>query len=97
MRRVRGESEARLFLGKDVLSPQQISGFFSRLAAKNRKSSPTQHGESESEDEDQNAVEAESLHSELHAVVQKEVALTTRLLPFPGTFATWYMPTNYQH
>ena len=77
---MRGESEARLFVGKDVLSPQQISGFFSRLAAKYRKSSPTQHGESESGDEDQNAAEAESLHSELHAVVQKEAALTHQIV-----------------
>ena len=80
MRRVRGESGARLFVGKDVLSPQQISGFFSRLAAKIRKSSPPQHRESEIEDENKNVVEAESLHSELHAVVQKEVALTHQIV-----------------
>ncbi|MCV6638492.1 hypothetical protein, partial [Candidatus Albibeggiatoa sp. nov. NOAA] len=31
-------------------------------------------------DEDQNAIEAESLHSKLHAVVQKEVALTHQIV-----------------
>ncbi|XP_078367668.1 uncharacterized protein LOC144651598 [Oculina patagonica] len=78
MRKVRSESGARLFLGKDVLSPQQISGFFSRLAAKIRKASPTQDEESDSDDldeEQENAAIAESLHSQLHAVVENEVAL----------------------
>ena len=28
MRRVRSQTGARLFLGKDVLSPQQVAGFF---------------------------------------------------------------------
>lgn len=76
MRKVRSVSGARLFVGKDVLSPQQVAGFFSRLAAKIRKASPTQDEESDSDDEDQqNAVEAEYLHSKLHAVVEEEVAL----------------------
>ena len=76
MRKVRSESGARLFLGSDVLSPQQVAGFFSRLAAKLRKVSSTQHEESSTDDEDQqNAIEAESLCSNLHAVVEEEVAL----------------------
>ena len=41
MRKVRSESGVRLFLGKDVLSSQQVSGF-SRLAAKIQKASPTE-------------------------------------------------------
>lgn len=76
MRKVRSESGVRLFLGKDVLSSQQVSGFFSRLAAKIRKASPTEPEKPESDDdEQQNAVEAESLHSQLHEVVRDEVAL----------------------
>ncbi|KAL9969017.1 hypothetical protein ACROYT_G021175 [Oculina patagonica] len=78
MRKVRSESGARLFLGKDVLLPQQIAGFFSRLAAKIRKASPTRDKESDSDDldeEQENAAIAESLHSQLHAVVENEVAL----------------------
>ena len=34
MRKVRSESGVRLFLGKGVFSSQQVSGFFTRLAAK---------------------------------------------------------------
>ena len=82
MRKVRSESGVRLFLGKDVLSSQQVSGFFSLffslffLAAKIRKASPTEPEKPESDDdEQQNAVEAESLHSQLHEVVRDEVAL----------------------
>lgn len=76
MRKVRNESGVRLFLGKDVLSSQQVSGFFSRLAAKIRNASPTEAEKPESDDdEQQNAVEAESLHSQLHEVVHDEVAL----------------------
>jgi len=62
MRKVRNESGARLFLGSDVLSPQQVAGFFSPLAANIRKSSSKQHEEPDSDDEDhQNAAEKESL------------------------------------
>ena len=76
MRKVRSESGVRLFLGKDALSSQQVSGFFSRLAAKIRMASPTEPEKPESDDdEQQNAVEAESLHSQLHEVVHDEVAL----------------------
>ena len=42
MRKLRDESGARLFRGKDVLTPQQVAGFFSRMAAKTQKSSSTQ-------------------------------------------------------
>ena len=78
MRRVKSQTGARLFLGKDVLSPQQVAGFFSRQAAKILKASPTQSDESDSDDPDedqQNAAATESLHSQLHAVVEDEVAL----------------------
>ena len=76
MRKVRNESGSRLFLGSDVLSPQQVAGFFSRLAAKIRKSSSKQHEETDSDDEDhQNAAEKEPLHLKLHAVVEEEIAL----------------------
>jgi len=76
MCKVRNESGSRLFLGSDVLSPQQVAGFFSRLAAKIRKSSSKQHEETDSDDEDhQNAVEKESSHSKLHVVVEEEIAL----------------------
>ena len=70
MRKVRSDSGVRLFLGKDVLSSQQVSGFFSPLAAKIRKASPTEAEKPErDDDEQQNAVEAESLPSQLHEVV----------------------------
>jgi len=76
MPKVRNESGSRLFLGSDVFSPQQVAGFFSRLAAKIRKSSSKQHEETDSDDEDhQNADEKESLHSKHHAVVEEEIAL----------------------
>lgn len=53
-----------------------MSGFFSRLVAKIRKASPTEAEEPESDDDQQqNAVETESLNSQLHEVVQDEVAL----------------------
>ena len=70
MRRVRDEKAARIFSGKDILSPQQVAGFFSRLAATRiRKTSATSNEESGSEDEGQCAVEAEALHSHLKEVV----------------------------
>ena len=76
VRKVRSESGVRLFLGKDVLSSQQVSGLFSRLAAKIQKASPTEPEKPESDDDEQeNAIEAESLHSQLHEVVHDEVAL----------------------
>ena len=76
MHKLRDESGARLFRGKDVLTPQQVAGFFSRMVAKTQKSSSTQAEESESEDEKQHyAVEAESLRSKLHATVEEEIAL----------------------
>ena len=75
MRRVRDEKAARIFSGKDILSPQQVAGFFSRLAARIRKTSATSNKESGSEDEEQCAVEAEALHSHLREVVSEEIAL----------------------
>ncbi|CAH3192440.1 unnamed protein product [Porites evermanni] len=75
MRRVRDEKAARIFSGKDILSPQQVAGFFSRLAARIRKTSATSNEESGSEDEEQCAVEAEALHSHLKEVVSEEIAL----------------------
>ena len=75
MRRVRDEKAARIFSGKDILSPQQVAGFFSRLAARIRKTSATSNEESGSEDEEQCAIEAEALHSHLREVVSEEIAL----------------------
>lgn len=75
MRRVRDEKAARIFSGKDILSPQQVAGFFSRLAARIRKTSATSNEQSGSEDEEQCAVEAEALHSHLREVVSEEIAL----------------------
>ena len=73
---LRDESGARLFRRKDVLTPQQVAGFFSRMAVKTQKSSSMQAEQSESEDENQHdAVEAESLRSKLHATVEEEIAL----------------------
>ena len=49
MRKVRSESGVHLFLGKDVLSSQQVSGFFSFLTAKIWKASPTEAKKPESD------------------------------------------------
>ena len=54
---------------------RQVAGFFSRLAARIRKTSATSNEESGSEDEEQCAVEAEALHSHLREVVSEEIAL----------------------
>lgn len=93
-RRICEKLGVRLFLGKNVLSSQQVSSFFYRLAAKIRKASPTEAEKPESDDdEQQNAVEAESLHSQLHEVVHNEVALhhpvITLSFLFLATFAIW--------
>ena len=69
MRRVREKTGACLFSGKDVLSPQQVAGFFSRIATKIRHRYRTKNvnEERESEDERQESVvEAEALQSHLH-------------------------------
>ena len=60
---------------RNILSLQQVAGFFSRLAARIRKMPATSNKERESEDEGQSAVEAEALHSHLKAVVNEEIAL----------------------
>ena len=60
---------------RNILSPQQVAGFFSRLAARTRKMPATLKKERESEDEEQSAVKAEALHSHLKAVVNEEIAL----------------------
>ena len=76
MRKVRSESGVRLFLGKGVFSSQQVSGFFTRLAAKfGRLRQQKPRNRRADDDEQQNAVEAESVHSQLHEVVHDEVAL----------------------
>ena len=55
--------EFAFFLENMFFSSQQVSGFFSRLAAKIRKDSATEAEKPESDDdEQQNVVEAESLH-----------------------------------
>ena len=60
---------------RNILSLQQVAGFFSRLEARIRKMPATSNEEHESEDEGQSAVEAEALHSHLKAVVNEEIAL----------------------
>ena len=60
---------------RNILSLQQVAGFFSRLAARIRKTPATSNKECESEDEEQSAVEAEGIHSHLKAVVNEEIAL----------------------
>ena len=81
---------------RNILSPQQVAGFFSRLAARTRKMPATLKKERESEDEEQSAVKAEALHSHLKAVVNEEIAFTP-LSPFPVTFAVWFIQRNYLH
>ena len=79
MRQARDENGVRIFVGKYLLSSQQIAGFFSCLATKVRKSSPSvEPYESEDESEDQNdnqkAAEAETRLSDLHGLVERDVA-----------------------
>ena len=74
MRKVRSESGVRIFLGKDVLSSQQVSGFFSRLAAKIRKASPTEAEKPESDDdEQQNAVRTHESDSGLIEQLRRQL------------------------
>jgi len=75
MPRVRNIKGARIFSGKNILSLQQVAGFFSRLAARIRKTPAASNEERESEDEEQSVVEAEALHLHLKAVVNEEIAL----------------------
>ena len=78
MRQARDENGARIFVGKDLLSSQQIAGFFSCLATKKRKSSPSvepyeSEDESEDQNDDQKAAEAETRLSDLHGLVERDV------------------------
>ena len=87
MRQARDENGARIFVGKDLLSSQQIAGVFSRLATKVRKSSPSvEPYESEDESADQNndqkAAEAATRLSDLHGLVEREVALRHPIVCF---------------
>ena len=76
MRKVRSESGVRLFSWKRCLFISAGVRLLHSLGRKIRKASPTEAEKPESDDdEQQNAVEAESLHSQLHKVVHDEVAL----------------------
>ena len=79
MRHARDENGARIFVGKDLLSSQQIAGFFSCLATKVRNSSPSvepyeSDDESEDQNDDQKAAEAETRLSDLHGLVERDAA-----------------------
>ena len=63
---------------EEVLTGQQITGFFSRLAAK-KKLAPSTVNRGDSNDEvpgeDNRAAEAEAVHSEICVHVTREVSL----------------------
>ena len=79
MNLARDQTGERLFQADEVLTSQQISGFFSRLSAKKRlvgdeENSSKAVGE-ESADENRNSAEAESYFSTVCASVMRDVAL----------------------
>lgn len=79
MNLARDQTGKRLFQPDEVLTSQQISGFFSRLSAKKRlvgdeENSSKAVGE-ESADENRNSAEAESYFSTVCASVMRDVAL----------------------
>ena len=78
MRSARDEFGARRFQPEEVLTGQQITGFFSRLAAK-KKVAPSTVNRGDSDDEvsgeDNRAAEVEAAHSEICVHVMRGVSL----------------------
>ena len=78
MRSSRDELGARRFLPEEVLTGQQITGFFSRLAAKKRLPPSTVNREESDEEttrEDDRASQEQVIQSEICAQVMREVSL----------------------
>ena len=87
MRSARDEFVARHFQPEDVLTGQQITGFFSRLAAK-KKVAPRTVNRGDSDDEvsgeDNTAAEVEAAHSEISVHVMREVSLQHPIVSSSG-------------
>ena len=87
MRFARDELGARRFQPEEVLTGQQITGFFSRLAAK-KKLAPSTMNRGDSDDEvpgeDNRAAEAEAVHSEICVHVMREVSLQHPIVSSSG-------------
>ena len=97
MHKLRDESGARLFRGKDVLTPQQVAGFFSRMAAKTQKSSSTQGEESESEDEKRTMqLKPNDCVQSSTQLLKRKLLCNILLFLFPGTFAAWRARRSHQ-
>ena len=87
MRSARDELGARRFQPEEVLTGQQITGFFSRLAAK-KKLAPSTVNRGDSDDkipgEDNKETEAEVVHSEICVHVMREVSLQHPIVSSSG-------------
>ena len=89
MRSARDELGVRRFQPQEVLTGQQITGFFSRLAAKKRlaPSVVNRHGgdsDDEVPGEDNRAAEERAAHSEICVHVMREVSLQHPILSSSG-------------
>ena len=87
MRSARDKLGARRFQPDEVLTGQQITGFFSRLAAKKKLAPSTVNcGDSDDEvpGEDNKAAEAEAVHSEICVRVMREISLQHPIVSSSG-------------
>ncbi|CAH3148966.1 unnamed protein product [Pocillopora meandrina] len=87
MRSSRDELGARRFLPEEVLAGQQITGFFSRLAAKKRLPPSTVNREESDEEttrEDDRASQEQVIQSEICAQVMREVSLQHPIVSSSG-------------
>ena len=87
MRSARDELGVRRFKPEEVLTGQQITGFFSRLAAKKRLALRTvSRGDSDDEvpGEDNRAAQAQTVHSEICGHVMREVSLQHPIVSSSG-------------
>ena len=87
MRSARDEFGARRFQPEKVLTGQQITAFFSRLAAKKKVASSTvNRGDSDDEvsGEDNRAAEVEAAHSEICVHVMREASLQHPIVSSSG-------------
>ena len=87
MRFARDELEVRRFQPEEVLTGQQITGFFSRLTAKKRLApSAVNRGDSDDEiqGEDDRAAQVQTAHSEICAHVMREVSLQHPIVSSSG-------------
>ena len=91
MRPARDELGVRRFQPEQVLTGKQITGFFSRLAAKKRLA-PSTVNRGDSDDkvpgEDNRAALAQTTHSEICARVMREVSLQHPIVSSSGVGAT---------